>query len=179
MQSRLPESSADLVESSMLLRFDGVGFDLPHSAHIVVEERVHRTARLSHFPMSIPRGHRVRQGTHDQERNRNQSKGSQFRIRLKHESAHNHDLQHRHQPLLDTINQHPLDRWNVLRHRGHDITSWPVIEPTKRKRLQPFVKVTAQIKNDFLLKGIVELNPQRIEQMLGEIGTQRCQQERR
>ena len=54
VQRRQFELMTHAIEACQLLSLHGIGFDLAHARHIVMQQTIHRTARLSHRTVPIP-----------------------------------------------------------------------------------------------------------------------------
>ncbi len=80
--------------------------------------------------------------------------------------GHHDDLKHRHDALLDAIDEHPLHRGDVLDQAGHDVAGRAVVEPRKRERLDVCVEVAAQVVNHPLLEDVVEDDAHRVQAVL-------------
>ena len=65
-------------------------------------------------------------------------------------------MKHGHDSLLDSVNQHALDRVHILQDARHQIARRAIIEPAQRQHLNVRVKIAAEIEDHFLLKGVVE-----------------------
>ena len=68
--------------------------------------------------------------------------------------------------MLDSVDQHALDRVHVFDHARHQVARRPIIEPAQRQQLNVRIQIAAQIENDFLLECVVQNDPKRIENVL-------------
>jgi hypothetical protein len=75
-------------------------------------------------------------------------------------------LQDRDHALLNSIDQHALDRVHIFDHACHQIARGAIIEPAQRQQLDVRIQIAAQIENDFLLERVVQDDPQRVEYVL-------------
>ena len=108
----------------------------------------------------------VSERTRDEQWKRRQRKQRERCIQIKHHGHYDHNLQQRDHALLDSVNQHALDRVHILNHPRHQIARGPIVEPTKRQQLNMRIQIAPQIEDYFLLERIVQHNPHRIESML-------------
>ncbi len=81
--------------------------------------------------------------------------------------------------MLDSVNQHALDRVHVFEDARHQIARRTIVKPAQRQQLDVRIKIAPQIENHFLLESVVQNDAQRIEAVLQKEGERRHQQQRR
>src|SRR5205823_13359914 len=97
---------------------------------------------------------------------RNQCQQRELGIEIKHHAENNHHLQNRGHALLDSVDQHALDRVHVLDDSRHQIAGRAIIEPAERQQLNMRIQVASQIEDYALLKSVVQNDPERVEAVL-------------
>src|SRR6266403_1975354 len=97
----------------------------------------------------------ISERTSDEERKRRQCEQCEFCVQIKHHRQHDHDLQDRDHALLNSIDQHALDRVHIFDHACHQIACGAIVEPAQRQQLNVRIQIAAQIENDFLLERVV------------------------
>ncbi len=139
----------------MLFPFADETFDLPNAGKVIVQERIHRRRSSSLQSVTAMRGERIPKRAASEKRHRRQTDQRQRRADIKHHPQHDHHLQQCDHPLLDPIDQHPLDRVHILQNARHQIARRAIIKPAQRQQLDMRIKIAPQIEDHLLLEGVV------------------------
>src|SRR4029450_21155 len=116
-------------------------FDLPDARQIIVQQGVH--VRRSPTLQTIPtmRSQRVGEGAGEKQREWDERKQRQLCIQIKHHSHNDEHLQNGHDTLLDSVDQHALDRVDVLNHARHQIARGAIVEPPQWQQLDVRIQI--------------------------------------
>lgn len=156
------------VEEPVFVLLARITLDLTDAVEIVVQQGVESRRGTALCRVAFPGGGGENNCSNDQERHGGEGAQGEHGTPKKHEDRHDTDLQNGHRTLLDAVNQHALHAGHILRYARHDVARGAVIEPGEREGLQSRVEIAAQVKENLLLKSVVEKNAQDIEAVLHE-----------
>jgi len=167
-QRRVGHLAAGAIEAGMLLALPDESLDLADAGEVVVQQGVHRRGGCALHPVALVRRERVSERARREQRQRGERQQREHRLDPHKHHSHDDDLEHRDDPLLEPVDQHPLDRRNILEHAGHQVAGGAIIKPAQRQLLDVGVEVASQIEDHLLLEGVVHDDAERVEEILRE-----------
>ena len=156
------------VEAFVFGGIAGVAFDLADAIEVVVQEGVEIGGGAALHSVALAGSEGVGEGAGDEERDGSKRAEGEGGTPPEHETEDDGDLQDGDRTLFDAVDEDTFDTADVFDHTGHDVAGGAVVEPGEGERLQPPVKIAAQIEEDFLFESVVEENTQGVESVLGE-----------